>query len=390
MSVTAPTLPLEKQPESVRPTGPSLVVVDDNPKNLKLLEGMLKGSDYQVRLFPRAQLALAAAIKTPPDLFLLDINMPEMDGYQMCAALKADPTLADIPVIFLSALTETTDKVKAFEQGGVDYITKPFHIEEVRVRIETHLQIRRQRLLLEKSYQQLKDLEKLRDSLVHMIVHDMRTPLTVIYNGADLMFRTDGATLSEKGTRWLTSIQHRTGELIEMVNSLLDISKFESGQMTLNCTRFDIAALVQKITTDFSSIQTHHITSVLSGESVWITADESLVARVIQNLVGNAIKYAPKGTDVQILLAQSHDTVSVSVVDQGPGIPPEHRARVFDKFFQIGQAKNSSGLGLAFCKLAIDAHGGKISVDAGEAVGSTFSFWLPSAIPSQTVTETAP
>jgi two-component system sensor histidine kinase/response regulator len=388
--VTAPTSPLEKQPESVRPTGPSLVVVDDNPKNLKLLEGMLKGSDYQVRLFPRAQLALAAATKTPPDLFLLDINMPEMDGYQMCAALKADPNLADIPVIFLSALTETTDKVKAFEQGGVDYITKPFHIEEVRVRIETHLQIRRQRLLLEKSYQQLKDLEKLRDSLVHMIVHDMRTPLTVIQNGADLVQRLDGHALSEKGTRWLNSIQHRTGELIEMVNSLLDISKFESGQMTLNLSRFDIAALVQKARTDFSTVQTHQITADTPGEPVWITADESLVARVIQNLIGNAVKYAPKGTEIRITLTPSYDQISVSVLDQGPGIPPEHRQRVFDKFFQIGQVKNSSGLGLAFCKLAVDAHGGKISVDDGDTVGSKFSFWLPLTTSPQTVTETAP
>jgi two-component system, sensor histidine kinase and response regulator len=369
--------PQESRVEVTSVGAASLMVVDDNPKNLKLLDSMLRGSGYQVRLFPRAQLALTAAAKTPPDLFLLDINMPEMDGYTMCGQLKTDPLLREIPVIFLSALNETSDKVKAFEVGGVDYITKPFQIEEVRVRINTHLEIRRQRLLLQESYQKLQELESLRDSLVHMIVHDMRTPLTIIQNGLELVNRSDGAHLSEKGTRWLTNVQHRTAELIEMVNSLLDISKFESGRMDLDRTEFNLAELVKKIETGFSTVQTHRITAQVDENPLWATADLPLVTRVVQNLLGNAIKYSPQGTEIKVTVSTSSDGLAVSVIDQGPGIPEEHRGRVFDKFFQIGHAKNSSGLGLAFCKMVVDAHGGTIGVDPAPNGGSCFWFQLP-------------
>jgi putative two-component system response regulator len=126
------------------PTGEgTIMVVDDNPANLRLLEDMLRQHDYEVHSFPRGRLALAAAAQEPPDLILLDINMPEMNGYEVCEQLKASPPLADIPVIFLSALNEVEDKVKGFRSGGVDYISKPFQFEEVRARVETHVRLRR-------------------------------------------------------------------------------------------------------------------------------------------------------------------------------------------------------------------------------------------------------
>jgi DNA-binding response OmpR family regulator len=130
-----------------------IMIVDDNPANLKLLEDMLLQRGYEVRSFPLGRLALAAATKNPPDLILLDINMPEMDGYQVCERLKSTAALSDIPVIFLSALNETDDKVRAFRCGGVDYISKPFQLEEVQARVQTHVKLRRaqqaERALLE-------------------------------------------------------------------------------------------------------------------------------------------------------------------------------------------------------------------------------------------------
>src|SRR5229473_6683232 len=123
----------------------NIMAVDDNPANLKLLERMLRQQGYQVRSFPRGRLALASAAENPPELILLDINMPEMTGYEVCERLKADEKLAQIPVVFLSALDETGDKVKAFRSGGVDYITKPFQLEEVQARVETHIELQRAR-----------------------------------------------------------------------------------------------------------------------------------------------------------------------------------------------------------------------------------------------------
>ena len=135
---------------------PNVIVVDDTPANLQLLTGMLKERGYKVRPVPSGKLALQAAKNDPPDLILLDIMMPEMDGYEVCERLKADEKLREIPVIFISALNETMDKVKAFGVGGVDYVTKPFQFEEVDARVSTHLKLQRQR-------RELKELQRVRE-----------------------------------------------------------------------------------------------------------------------------------------------------------------------------------------------------------------------------------
>jgi two-component system, sensor histidine kinase and response regulator len=356
----------------------SLIVVDDNPNNLKLLDGMLHNSGFSVRLFPRGEMALASAAINPPDLVLLDIMMPGMDGYAVCKKLKADPRLSDIPVIFLSALNDASDKVKAFQAGGVDYISKPFQIEEVHARIETHLEIRRQRRLLEENYRKLQELERLRDNLVHMIVHDMRSPLTIIHGMHEILEKFEGGNLSPDGLKRLNSASQRTEDLITLVNSLLDVSKLESGKMNLKIVEFDIVSLIHNVTNSLAeAFIDHTISSVVPENSIFLHGDQNLISRVLHNLISNAIKYSSKGTQVQVTLQSQGDGVRVSVEDQGAGIIPEYRDKIFDKFFQIDHTKNSSGLGLTFCKLAVEAHGGKIGVESEVAQGSKFWFELP-------------
>ncbi len=166
---------------------PNIMVVDDTPANLKLLEDMLKARGYQVCSYPCGRLALAAAASQSPDLILLDVNMPEMNGYEVCKHLKADAKLKDIPVLFISALSETSDKVKAFSCGGVDYVTKPFRFEEVYARVETHLELRRQKRELQENYARLRELEDLKENLVLMIIHDLRSPAALISGYLDLI-----------------------------------------------------------------------------------------------------------------------------------------------------------------------------------------------------------
>src|SRR3990172_13108034 len=141
----------------------TIMVVDDTPANLKLLQEMLQAQGYRVLAFPDGKTALCAAANSPPEMILLDIMMPNMNGFEVCKRLKSDEALKDIPVLFISALAETTDKVKAFSVGGVDYVTKPFQFEEVQARVETHLQIQRQKRELKESYDKLHNLEALRD-----------------------------------------------------------------------------------------------------------------------------------------------------------------------------------------------------------------------------------
>jgi len=172
----------------------TIMVIDDTPANLKLLEEMLRGRGYRVMQFPRGAMALKAAAKNPPDLILLDIMMPEMDGFEVCRRLKAEERLKEIPVLFISSLDDTDSKLKAFSEGGVDYVTKPFQETEVLAWVKTHLELRRKSLQIEtqkrqlqKNYDHLRELEELRDNLVHMIVHDMRSPLTGLLGNTQLL-----------------------------------------------------------------------------------------------------------------------------------------------------------------------------------------------------------
>ena len=218
--------------ENKKPQPASILVVDDTLANLQLLAGLLKDRGYRVRVAPSGTLALQAVHAEPPDLILLDINMPELNGYEVCERLKADPQLAEIPVLFISALNETLDKVKAFGVGGVDYITKPFQFEEVEARVATHLELRRQKRELKESNERLRELERLRDNLVHMIVHDMRSPLMVISGHLELMAM---EPLPAQAAQCAKKALAATRTLIEMVSSMLDVSKMEAGQMQLTC-----------------------------------------------------------------------------------------------------------------------------------------------------------
>jgi two-component system sensor histidine kinase/response regulator len=361
---------------------PSILVVDDTPANLHLLAGMLKDRGYKARPVPSGKLALQAAKSDPPDLILLDITMPEMNGYEVCRRLKADEHLKEIPIIFISALNETMDKVTAFGVGGVDYVAKPFQFEEVEARVKTHLQLRRQQRELQESYEKLRALEALRDSLVHMIVHDLRTPLNGIYGFLQLLEMEEKEQLSEKGVKYLERVVRSTVTLMDMISTLLDVSKMEAGEMKLHLTECDLAGAAHEVLTRVEALKRgRRVVLDAPGDAVTVIADAELVTRVIQNLVGNALKFAPDGSEVRIGIEPGEGQVRVFVRDSGPGIPPEYHARIFEKFGQVEaraqQQKFSTGLGLTFCKLAVEAHGGHIGVESTVGQGSTFWFVLP-------------
>ena len=190
---------------------------------------------------------------------LLDVNMPGMNGFEVCTRLKTDEALKDIPVLFISAMTDTSDKVKAFKSGGVDYITKPFQIEEVKARVETHLELRRRRLELQQANQKLKELEELRGSLVHMIVHDMRTPLTVI---TSCLYLIDQSELPDSARSDISEIINASKRLMDMVSSLLDVSKMEADQMSLQLSDVKMNSLIEKAVIEMKYLK--------GSRSVWI------------------------------------------------------------------------------------------------------------------------
>jgi signal transduction histidine kinase len=369
-------------PQSV----PSILVVDDTPANLHLLTRMLEDWGYKVRCVTSGKSALQTAKHDPPDLILLDILMPEMNGYEVCECLKEDEQLAEIPVIFISALNETMDKVKAFQVGGVDYVTKPFQLKEVQARVATHLELHRQKHLIQESYEQLRQLEELRDNLVHMVVHDMRNPLTSIKGFLHILDMVEGETMSEDGRKYVQIATSATDNLIELTSSLLDISKMEAGKMTLDLSECHLIDLISEVMGKVESLrENRELTLEVPAEPVTVLGDAGLLARIIQNLLGNALKFTPDGGRISVGLEADQHSVRVYVRDTGPGIPPESRKRIFEKFGQVTAQGNrqqySTGLGLTFCKLAVEAHGGSIAVDSEVGKGSTFWFVIPTSGP---------
>jgi len=358
----------------------NILVVDDTAENLRLLASILEPLGFEVRPATSGRQALAAAEHAPPDLVLLDVNMPEMSGYEVCEAFKARPELRDIPIVFLTALSEISDKVKAFSVGGVDFITKPFHLEEVQARVKTHLALRRAHLELHENYQKLRELEQLRDDLVHMVVHDMRSPLTVIA-GHLTFLQEEIAGLSTEGADDLRAAMMGAQSLARMANDLLDVSRMEEGKLPLQLAECDLGEVAAQVQRSLEGFERGRVIELDFTTPVRVTCDLDLVQRVIENLVSNAIKHAPSGGTVRVRLEVKGDHARFEVCDQGQGVPLEARQRIFEKFGANAARKasgyHSAGLGLAFCKLAIEAHQGLIGVEACEPQGSRFWFELP-------------
>ncbi len=366
------------------PAAPAdILVVDDTPANLDVLAEMLEGQGYGARPVPSGVLALQSAQAQPPDLVLLDINMPEMDGYEVCRHLKADEHLKDIPVIFISALRDTTDKVRAFHAGAVDYITKPFQFEEVKARVQTHLRLYRMQKELERQYAAIKQLEELKDNLTHMIVHDMASPIQTIGLAVDLVLSGEAGP-GGANVETLSRVSDAAQDLSEMVNSLLDVSRMESGQMPLRRTRVDLPHLAREAAeTLHVLVGVKNIRLSVQGPQVPLCADPDLIRRVFINLIRNALKFTPEGGEVTVAVSAADGWATAEVRDTGIGIPEEYHERIFEKFGQVGAGprthERSFGLGLTFCRLAVVAHGGRIGVRSALGAGSTFWFVLPAA-----------
>jgi two-component system sensor histidine kinase/response regulator len=358
----------------------NILVVDDTAENLRLLSSLLGEQGFRVRPVPNGRLALRAAESDPPDLILLDINMPEMDGYEVCRQLKAIDTLAPVPVIFLTALSETADKVKAFTAGGVDYITKPFQFEEVLARVKTHLALRRARLELEEKHARLMELERLRDDLVHMVVHDFRSSLAVLCGNLEFV-AADAASLSEQSAVDLRTAMTAAQTITRMSNDLLDVSRLEEGKMPLTLAECDLSQVAKDVAAALASLDRTRTFEVSADVPVTADCDRGVVYRVAENILNNAIKHTPAGGRIRLVVSALPSRVRVAIADEGPGVPVEARARIFEKFGTVASRQNrkyhSSGLGLAFCKLAVEAHGGTIGVDDDHPKGSVFWFELP-------------
>jgi two-component system sensor histidine kinase/response regulator len=362
-----------------------LLVVDDDADNREVLSRRLKRQGHDVRTASNGSDALELMRGAAFDLVLLDIMMPDMDGYEVLARFKADSRLLHIPVIMISALSELQSVVRCIEAGAEDYLTKPFNPTLLKARIGACLEKKRGRdretVLFEQvqqNYKRLQEVEKLRDDMRNMIVHDLRTPLTAVIVGVEMLRQAGELTATQQE---MTEIAITGGQtLLRMINDLLDVEKMESGTTQLQYSELSARTLVAGAVAQVRPLaemgQTALLTEIAEGLPLF-AGDENQLSRTLVNLIANAIKFTPSGT-VTISATSDDANMRIAVRDNGHGIPSDAFGRIFEKFGQVDAPNRvGTGLGLAFCKLAVEAHGGHIDVESTLRVGSTFSFTIP-------------
>lgn len=372
------------------PTGikGNILIVDDTPNNLRLLSSMLTKQGYEVRSAISGSVALMAVRTVPLDLILLDINMPKMNGYEVCQQLKADEQTRDIPVIFLSALGEPLDKVQAFQVGGVDYITKPFQVEEVLARVENHLTLRRMQIELQqaktdalKALEQEQELNRLKSEFVSMISHDFRSPLTSIQGFTELLRYGGEALTNEMRDRYFDKVNSAVDHMLYLLDEVLLIGSLEVGKTECQPTVIELEKFCRDLceTLQLSDNNQHLIEFSCSGHCNNIRIDQVLLRRILTNLLSNAIKYSPNDSKIDFKLHCGDEIITFNIKDEGIGIPTEGQQNLFKTFYRgsnVGQIKGT-GLGLAVVKRCVDTYQGQIHFESEEGQGTTVTVSLP-------------
>ncbi len=373
--------------------GTSILMVDDEPVNIKILKGMLSAEGYHILKADSGPKALEILENQIPDIILLDVMMPEMDGFEVCRRIKAQKALRLIPVLMVTALHDKIHRQQALEAGADDFLTKPIDRTELIIRVKSLIRIKHysdelveSNRILEEQKEKLKKLEKAKEALTHMIVHDLRSPLTSISMNLDLCLMKLEQDMGLK--RYLENASYQCTYLDSMIQGLLDIYKMEKGKITLNKQRVRPDRLVRNAADRFIpqlESKRIHLDLKLPSNCPDLHLDSELISRVIGNLLDNAIRHTPDGGNIEIKLSPDKEQKSIvfSVADSGKGLDEKYHQRIFDRFEQINLKKEgittgSVGLGLNFCKMVVELHGGKIWVsNKSNNSGCIFSFYLP-------------
>jgi two-component system sensor histidine kinase/response regulator len=365
-----------------------ILVVDDLPANAKLLAMILKLEGFEVSTAAGGLEALHIIEERSPDVVLLDAMMPGIDGFETCRRIRAASATQHLPVVIVTALHEVSDRVRALEAGADDFIAKPVEEIEVVARVRSLVRAKRGRDELEQAYDHLRRAEGLRDSLTQMLVHDLRTPLTALLVSLDILGGEQAGPLNDFQKNLVTISSRSGGNLMNLINDLLDVARLENGQMTLNLGSADFSSLAEAALGEVAPLVRDREAQI---EREWavdlplIEVDSNLIRRVLVNLLSNSLKFSPQKGKIAVgaecVTEGEEKFLKVWVQDNGFGITPEHHERIWDKFAQAearqGNSRVSTGLGLTFCKLVVEVHGGRIGLESEVGKGSTFHFILP-------------
>jgi two-component system, sensor histidine kinase and response regulator len=365
----------------------TILVVDDNETNRALAKSTLEDEGYRAILAKGGVEAIAAFETERPDCILLDIRMPDLDGFAVCERIRALPGGPETPILFLTALRDVDTFDHAVRSGGNDYLTKPIRPSDLVVRIQSALKVQRLTAELREHFERLKhqrdEMQRLqlqKERLMAFIVHDLKNPVNSMDLHAQALQRDRGLSSSAQDS--VTHIRAGARQLGRMILDLLDVSKADEGRLTPKRSDVDLRRVVSDVAFDLGiDAQERGVTLSISLETDRVHADHDLLRRTLANLVENAIRYAPPATSVSITSARGGEGTELRVADAGHGIPLEMREKIFSPFVQVefGErvaAHTGRGLGLAFCKLVVEAHDGRIWIEDG-APGTVFCVMIP-------------
>jgi two-component system, sensor histidine kinase and response regulator len=366
--------------------GDRILVVDDSPDNSFLIQTILQDADYQVDVADSGPMALAKLEQAPPDLVLLDVMMPGMDGYEVTRRIRQNTSLPFIPILLITAYDQLS-VAQGLDMGADDFIRKPVEFDELLARVRSLLRLKH-------SVEERDQIARQREDFVSRLTHDLRTPLVAADRMLTLLQQGVMGDLSDDVQEALTIMIRSNHNLLTLVNTLLEVYRYEAGRKTLNFAPVDLVQLTQEVVKELSPIAMDKGLALnfdpakaiasTRGETLVVKADRLELHRVLTNLIGNAVKFTDDGS-VTVALAQgtsgygksTRSVVQIAVQDTGTGIPLAEQSSLFESFNPGKHRRSGSGLGLHLSRRIAEAHLGSIGVQSAPGKGSTFTICLP-------------
>jgi len=353
-----------------------ILIVDDNRENLKVCGGLLKDNGYQISVATNGRGALELLEKESPDLMLLDVMMPEINGFKLCEQIKKDARFVDTPIIFLTAKYQPDDILEGFKSGGVDYITKPFNREELLIRVKTHLE-------LFQAKKNIVQLNKNRDKLYSVVAHDIRSPLAGIMVTLDEMVK-GSIKYTDKNFDYIIELLSQSSrETMGLLNNLLQWTKLQTSQLNLVFKENSIANMVQGILDVYAQNATYKNINIVNetNDNDFGYFDHNTMSAVIRNIVNNAVKFTDNSGTITIKTSQTDNTVNIHIEDTGTGIEPDKLQQIVEGInFASSSGTNKeqgSGLGLTLVRDFIKANAGEFNMSSQPNIGTQVVITLP-------------
>jgi len=358
--------------ENVEPKA-KVLIVDDDETNLKYLHFRLTKVGYDVSKAISGEEAISLLEEILPDIILLDIRMPDPDGFAVCEMIKKEERTRDIPIIFLTALTDTVDKIKGFQLGGVDYITKPINFEELNARVAAHLS-------LAKQHRELREANISKDKFLSILAHDLKSPFTGLIGLSELLFHQSGELEPEEVKEFATGIYEVVRTIYSLIDNLLMWTRLRLGKIQNNPIQLDLRNMV---TAAFNSFETNSLKKGLSVENgvpekMMVKADVVILDLTLKNLISNAVKFTPYGGFIKANADIKDDKVYISITDNGIGMSEANIQKLFrlDTIVTTSGTNNEqgSGLGLLLVKNFVEMMGGTVQLESEQGKGTTVTF----------------